>query len=199
MQASVNPAYCLQEAGTLEAAPNFVYLNQDAVDNPGTGVGQDAWYVDALGKVRVFATNAAVEPAAQAEGNPWLNDTPNAGGQMLNVQSDDDWLKLDTTDSTATATVAAKVTIGRTAVQLIDQALIFGFYNHTTKKFETATPFATGTDTTYEFTTITNLTVTPTPSKYTFYMWYNGESPVAINQNAIANQITATITYNVVS
>lgn len=147
MKTDVNPAYCIDEAdadGKLSAAPNFVYLDTTKVDNPGTGEGQDAWYVNAAGKVCLFSTNAVVAPAAQAEGNPWINEVRDAGGQMLNVQTDSDFLKLDTTDNTASENVKATVTLGRTAVKNIDKAMVFGFYNVQTKKWETSKPFATG-------------------------------------------------------
>lgn len=202
MKTDVNPAYCIDEAdadGKLSAAPNFVYLDTTKVDNPGTGEGQDAWYVNAAGKVCLFSTNAVVAPAAQAEGNPWINEVRDAGGQMLNVQTDSDFLKLDTTDNTASENVKATVTLGRTAVKNIDKAMVFGFYNVQTKKWETSKPFATGESLSATINNLTVFEVTPEATEYQFYMWYDGEDEVTINQNAIANPITATITYSIVS
>lgn len=199
MKTDVNPAYCLEEAGTLEAAPSFVYLDQGKVDDPGTGEGQDKWYVNAAGKVCLFSNNEVVLPAAQAESNPWLNEARDSGGQMLNVQTDSDFLKLDTTVTTASETVKAVVTLGRTAVKNIDKALVFGFYNVQTKLWEVSKPFASEEGMSATINNLTNFTVTPTATEYQFYMWYDGEDPVTINENAIANPITATITYSIVS
>lgn len=198
MKADVNPAYCLQEADTLEAAPSFVYLDQGKVDDPGTGEGQDKWYVNASGKVCLFSNNEVVAPAAQAEDNPWLNESRDAGGQMLNVQTDSDFLKLDTTVTTASETVKAVVTLGRTAVKNIDKALVFGFYNVQTKLWEVSKPFASGDALSATINNLTNFIVTPNATEYQFYMWYDGEDAVTINENAIANPITATITYSIV-
>ncbi len=203
MAEDVNPAYCLDAAGTLTGEgtvlPQFVSLDQMKVDDPGTGEGQDLWYVNAAGKVCLFTTNAVIAPAAAASDNPWVNETRDSGGQMTNVQTDSDWLKLDTTVTTASETVKAVVTLGRTAVRNIDKALVFGFYNVQTKLWEVSKPFATGEALSATINNLTNFTVTPTATEYQFYMWYDGEDPVTINENAIANPITATITYSIVS
>lgn len=201
MNADVNPAYCLsaESGATLTAEPAFVSLDTSKVDNPGTGEGQDAWYVNAAGKVCLFSTNAVISPAAAAQDNPWVDETPNAGGQMTNVQTDTDWLKLDTTDNTAHENVKATVTLARTAVKNIDKAMVFGFYNYQSKKWEFSKPFAEGEALNATINSLTQFEVTPTPTQYGFYMWYDGEDAVTINQNAIANPITATITYSIVS
>ncbi|MBO4856803.1 MAG: hypothetical protein J5511_05500 [Bacilli bacterium] len=204
MTAAVDPAYCLDAPGTLTAAPEFVYLDKMKVDNPGSGTGEDKWYVDAAGKVRVFADNTLVAPAhAVASGenaNPWVDDDPEEGtGRYTNVKSDSDWLKLDSTEENPSKTVTVKVHFSRGAEpKLIDRAMSFGFYNVNTKKWEVEKPFtgdnvsATSVDVTF-----TPVTVTKTPSEYIFYMWYDGEDDVTINANAIVNPIAADITYRI--
>ncbi len=203
MKADLNPAYCLDTAGTLTGEgtvlPQFVSLDQAKVDNPGSGVGEDAWYVDTAGKVRTFDGNNLVAPALPASNNPWNNERA-LNPVLPNVQTASDWLKLDTTVSTASETVHANVSIGRTAPQLIDKALVFGFYNVQTKLWETTKPFATAQDSdlNLQISNLTNFTVTPTATEYQFYMWYDGEDAVTVNQNAIANPISVTITYSIV-
>lgn len=202
MNADVNPAYCLDAAGTLTGkdAPDFISLDMEKVDNPGDGEGEDKWYVDAAGKVKVFATDALVPLEKAAATNPWKDEVAVAG-QYTNVQSDSDWLKLDTTDDEASKTVSVSVKFTRSAKELIDQAMVFGFFNCTTKTWEFEKPFAGETNKTLDVRTLTfsNVTVTPEPSEYKFFMWYDGQDDLVINQNAIANEITATITYSIVA
>ncbi len=201
MKADLNPAYCLDAAGTLTgegALPQFVSLDQSKVDNPGSGAGEDKWYVNTAGKVCLFSDNSVVDPALPSESNPWNNERA-LNPVLPNVQTASDWLKLDTRVTTASETVHANVSIGRTAAKPIDKALVFGFYNVQTKLWETSKPFATAQDSdlNLQISNLTNFTVTPTPTEYQFYMWYDGEDAVCVNQNAVNNPISVTITYSI--
>lgn len=198
------PAYCLASAGTLTAEPTFVYLNQDAVDGVASEGVEDSYYVGTDGKVYQIVENGTDTVVAPSNANPFILDgqeeTVEDEQQVVwhTVQTDSDWLKLDTTNANMKATVQPKVSFARTQIKAIDSAMVFGFYNCTEMTWEMSKPWANN-NTNSASVTLANITVTPTASEYKFFMWYDGEDDACKNANAVTNILTATITYTATS
>ena len=200
----MEPVFNLNQNNTA-LAPSFVKLNT-ALVNP-TGDTLPTYEVADNGKVypygSVHSDQTVVAPATPAANNPWI-----AGVEDTDFLKLEEYLKLDTNDSTASVNVALSLNAAasNSEFQNIDKALTVGIYVWTTNYetgedtgglLATVKPFSSGFASYTGNANVTPFAVTPNAKHISVYAWYDGEDQNCINANAVQHPITITLTWSV--
>ena len=187
---SMDPAYNLS---ANNAVPSFVKVDSGTLEgeNPTYEVRDD-------GKVYPYGSGEAGQPVAPAAAGtgPWIACEEDTDYLQL-----EEYLKLDTQDTTTNVSVALSLTAqAENSHENIDKALVVGVFVWSGESAGTLTsvkPFAGGASTYTNNLGLSPLTINYQPTHVSVYVWYDGQDAACINANAIEHPITISLTWSV--